>query len=242
MGEYQYYEFLAVDRPLDAVAQAEVRALSTRAEITADSFVNEYQWGDFRGDPSELVERHYDAHLYLADWGYRRVMLRVPRTALDLDAAEPFLVDDLVVAWTTDEHLVLDLANEDEPGDWDDDPEGLLAEIVGVRTELATGDHRALYLAWLAAYGTWERDEDAFDREADDEVEPPVPPGLGTLTTPQRVLADFLRLDDVLLAVAAEESRPRPRSRTKTAPITTVPPRRTVGAILDAAARKRAEG
>jgi hypothetical protein len=29
MSEYQYYEFLAVDRPLDERQQAEVRALST---------------------------------------------------------------------------------------------------------------------------------------------------------------------------------------------------------------------
>jgi hypothetical protein len=41
MSEYQYYEFLAVDRPLDERQQAEVRALSTRARITATSFTNE---------------------------------------------------------------------------------------------------------------------------------------------------------------------------------------------------------
>ena len=34
MSEYQYYEFLAVDRPLDERQQAEVRALSTRARVT----------------------------------------------------------------------------------------------------------------------------------------------------------------------------------------------------------------
>jgi len=42
MSEYQYYEFLAVDRPLDERQQAEVRTLSTRARITATSFTNEY--------------------------------------------------------------------------------------------------------------------------------------------------------------------------------------------------------
>jgi hypothetical protein len=31
VSEYQYYEFLAVDRPLTAAGQAEVRQLSTRA-------------------------------------------------------------------------------------------------------------------------------------------------------------------------------------------------------------------
>jgi hypothetical protein len=57
-------------------------------------------------------------------------------------------------------------------------------------------------------YGAWERDEDAFDRDADDDLEPPVPPGLGTLTAAQRALADFLRLDDHLLAIAAQTSPP----------------------------------
>ncbi|MFI6991817.1 hypothetical protein ACI2LC_09125 [Nonomuraea wenchangensis] len=42
MSEYQYYEFLAIDRPLTDKQQAEVRALSTRAHITATSFTNEY--------------------------------------------------------------------------------------------------------------------------------------------------------------------------------------------------------
>ena len=63
------------------------------------------------------------------------------------------------------------------------------------------------YLAWLSAYGVWERDEDAFDDEDEGEAEPPVPAGLGSLTAPQRALADFLRLDSDLLEVAAEAAR-----------------------------------
>ena len=45
VSEYQYYEFLAADRPLDENEIAELRALSTRARITPTSFVNEYHWG-----------------------------------------------------------------------------------------------------------------------------------------------------------------------------------------------------
>jgi hypothetical protein len=40
----------------------------------------------------------------------------------------------------------------------------------------------------------------------EDELEPPVPAGLGSLTAPQRALADFLRLDSDLLQVAAQAS------------------------------------
>jgi hypothetical protein len=55
VSEYQYYEFLAVDRPLSEAQRAQLRALSTRAEITATRFTNEYQWGDFKGDPRKMM-------------------------------------------------------------------------------------------------------------------------------------------------------------------------------------------
>jgi hypothetical protein len=209
MSEYQYYEFLAVDRPLDERQQAEVRALSTRAKITATSFTNEYHWGNFRGDPRKMMERYYDAHLYVTNWGTHQVMLRLPRTLLSLEVAEQYCIDPHVVAWACGEHLILDLTSEDESGDWVEGAEDSLSAIVGVRAELAAGDLRPLYLAWLAAYGTWERDEDAFGYDEEDELEPPVPGGLGVLTAPQRALADFLRLDADLLTIAAQASPPR---------------------------------
>ena len=210
MSEYQYYEFLAIDRPLDTAEQSEVRALSTRARITATSFVNEYHWGDFRGDPGRLMERYYDAHLYVANWGTHRVMLRLPSDLLDRDVVEDYCVGEQLGARVTAGFIVLDFTSEDDGGDldFDHDAETLLSTIVGVRAELAAGDLRPLYIGWLAAYGVWERDEDAFDSAAEDDPEPPVPPGLNVLTAAQRALADFLRLDEDLLAVAAQTSPP----------------------------------
>lgn len=206
MSEYQYYEFLAVDRPLDERQLAEVRALSTRARVTATSFTNEYHWGNFRGDPRTMMERYYDAHLYLTNWGTHQVMLRLPRALLSPETAEQFCIDPHVAAWTSGEHLILNLISEDDSGDWVEGAEYSLSAIVGVRAELAAGDLRPLYLAWLAAYGIWERDEDAFDYDEETDLEPPVPAGLGTLTAPQRALADFLRLDTSLLDIAAQAS------------------------------------
>jgi hypothetical protein len=210
VSEYQYYEFLAIDRPLDDDEKAAVRSLSTRARISATSFVNEYHWGDFKGDPPRLMERYYDAHLYVANWGSHRVMFRLPCDLLDPEVVEDYCVDGGASAWVKGDFLVLDFTSEDDAGefDFDYDPQSLLSAIIGVRAELAAGDVRPLYLAWLAAYGAWERDEDVFDREADDNLEPAVPPGLGTLTAAQRALADFLRLDDDLLTIAAQASPP----------------------------------
>ncbi|MFE3455467.1 hypothetical protein ACFXJ8_41790 [Nonomuraea sp. NPDC059194] len=208
MSEYQYYEFLAIDRPLTDRQQAEVRALSTRATITATSFANEYHWGDFRGDPHHMMEHYYDAHLYLANWGTHQVMLRLPQAVLDHALAERYCAGDQVIARPSGEHIILTFTSEAEEESWEDDVERSLSAIVGIRAELAAGDLRPLYLAWLSAYGTWERDEDAFDYAEEDEPEPPIPPGLGSLSASQRALADFLRLDDDLLAAAAEASPP----------------------------------
>ncbi|PXX64006.1 hypothetical protein DFR70_105188 [Nocardia tenerifensis] len=206
MSEYQYYEFVAVDRPLTESQQAQVRELSIRARITATRFVNEYQWGDFQGDPVRMVERYYDAHLYVTNWGTHRFLLKLPRTALGRDVVDQYCVGDYVTARAVGEHLLIDMTSGEYDGDWEESAEDSLSVLIGVRAELAGGDLRALYLAWLAGYGTWERDEDAFDRDRDEELEPPVPPGLGALTAAQRALAEFLRVDPDVLAVAAVAS------------------------------------
>lgn len=206
MSEYQYYEFLAVDRPLTVAEQAEVRELSTRARITATSFTNEYHWGNFRGDPHLMMQRYYDAHLYLANWGTHQIMLRVPRTLLSPKIAEQYSVHGHVGVTAASESVIVDLVSEDDSGEWVEGAEDSLSAIVGVRSELAAGDLRGLYLAWLSAYGGWERDEGALGDEDEEAVEPPVPAGLGSLTAPQRALADFLRVDPDLLAVAAQAS------------------------------------
>ena len=60
MSEYQYYEFMAVDNPLNEKDMQALRNLSSRAQITPTSFVNEYHWGDFKGKPLSLMEKYFD--------------------------------------------------------------------------------------------------------------------------------------------------------------------------------------
>jgi hypothetical protein len=201
VSEYQYYEFVALDQALTAKQQSELRAVSSRGRITSSSFVNDYQWGDLKADPAKWMERHFDAHLYLANWGTRRIMLRLPRASLAPEALEAFCVGESAASWATRTHVILDLRSDDEDGEeewWDE--EGRLAAIVPVRAELAGGDRRLLYLAWLLCVQNREL--------GDDEPEPPVPAGLATLSGSLRALADFLRLDPDLLDAAATASRP----------------------------------
>jgi hypothetical protein len=200
VSEYQYYEFTAVDRPLTTREQAELRSLSTRADITATSFVNTYEWGNFKGDPRKLMEKYFDAHLYLTNWGTRDLMLRLPKSMLDPASVADYCVGDNASAWTSGKNVIIHLNREDEDGtdEWDLDGHGLLASIIPVRANLAAGDLRLLYLGWLRCVQAEEL--------ADDEPEPPVPAGLGTLDAPLTAVAGFLCIDPDLLAAAAAGS------------------------------------
>jgi hypothetical protein len=203
VAEYQYYEFLAIDRPLDARQLAELRALSTRARISPSRFVNTYQWGDFRGDPRTLMTQYFDAFLYTANWGTRRLMLRLPSRLLDPSTARRYCHTDSASAWAAGKIVILDLSREDQDGSWEDEEYGeeSLGSIIPARAELATGDLRLLYLAWLLSVESGEL--------ADDDAEPPIPPGMAALNASLRSLADFLRLDEDLIAVAAKASEER---------------------------------
>lgn len=212
MSEYQYYEFSALDRPLTPAQQAELRACSTRARITAAGFCNEYHWGNLKADRLDWMTRYFDAHVYSSNWGTCDFILSLPKDALDAPAAEryaggtggrgeyggdAFTIMQADGRWILIWSLSLD-GGGDEERFWGEDGPGWMGRLQALRDEVLGGDLRPLYLGWLARLCSCELDDDA--------LEPPVPPGLGSLTPAQAALVEFLMLDPDLLAVAAAAS------------------------------------
>jgi len=197
MSEYQYYEFQAIDHPLTESQMAELRGYSGRATITPTSFVNVYNWGSFKGDRRQWMEKYFDAFLYVANWGSHWIEFRVPARLVAPETVSMYRTDNSLACRATGEHIVVSFASEDEMGGWDEG-EGWLASLTPLRADLMNGDCRCLYLGWLVAAQAGGL--------PDDEMEPPVPPGLGALTAPLRSLAKYLRIDFDLIAAAAEES------------------------------------
>lgn len=208
MSEYQYYEFQTIDRPLSAEQQAAMRQLSSRVELSASRAAFNYSYGSFRGDPLKVLEQHFDALLYIANWGSKQLAFRFPTGALSLEQLEPYLLGDeesyVGDVHTTKQHLVLNLEIREEGYGWIEG-EGLLDPLIPLREALLHGDLRALYLFWLrcAAERAGWADEDGDDTEL---VEPPVPPGLGELDPALRAFAEFFGIDQDLIAAAAEAS------------------------------------
>ena len=203
MSEYQYYGFQAIDRPLSEENMRWLRGLSTRADITATSFVNVYHWGNFRGDPVKLMERCFDAFVYVTNWGYRRFMVRLPRASFDAACAKRYCHGDGVSLLKKKDCVLLEFDCDEEPGEWEDwdDGSGWMASLTPLRGDLLDGDWRCLYLAWLCAIET--------ESLPDNATEPPVPAGLKDLTAPLQAFVDFIGIDSELIEVAAERSGPR---------------------------------
>jgi hypothetical protein len=205
MSTYQYYDFRAVDRSLTSTQQEELRKLSTRADITPTRFVNVYNYGDFSGDPDRLMERYFDAFVYLASWGSRELQFRLPRKLFAPALARPYLREDVLSLRTTPQHIILKLrVDAEDEGGWTEG-EGWLDSLLPLREALLVGDLRALYIGWLAG-GPGDEDEGG-----DGQQEPPVPPGLGESTKPLRALSDFLFVPRSLVSAAAK-ANPAPVS------------------------------
>ena len=97
-----------------------------------------------------MVKEYFDAFLYLANWGTRQVMFRLPHGVLDPEIAGQYCATDTASLVETDSHLILNLyVDQEEADDYWDEPGGQLAAMVQARSELAAGDLRLLYLAWL---------------------------------------------------------------------------------------------
>jgi len=204
MSEYQYYEFQAIDRPLSREEIQILRGYSTRARITPTSFINEYSYGSFKGNEDEWMAKYFDAFLYVANWGTRVLMLRLPTKLLSERTVRAYSrngsvsYEDTLTLRALAGNVILKFCSEDEGGGEWIEGGGLLASLVPIRSELAHGDLRALYLGWLRGIQNGDREES--------EAEPPVPSGLKQSSPALIRLADLLEIDGDLMEVAAEAS------------------------------------
>jgi hypothetical protein len=189
-----------VDRRLSETEMHQLRLYSTRARITATSFINEYNWGDFKGDPDAWMEKYFDGYLYFANWGTRVLQLALPEKLLPEQTASLYCATDAASVRRASGKLILRFILEQEDTYEDDllEGDGGLSSLLPLRNDIASGDLRCLYLGWLMSVQHYQVHDDA--------VEPPLPPDMGKLSGVLSDFADFLHIDRDLISVAAEAS------------------------------------
>lgn len=211
MSEYQYYEFQAIDRPLTAKEQAEIRKLSSRVRLTPNQAIFLYNYGDFRNTPEKVLTQYFDMMFYIANWGTWQFLFRLPKAIADSQWFQPYELPDAVTVSSASKYVILNIEIREEEGiqGWVEG-EGWLPKLLPLRDDLLAGDLRLLYLVWLrvAPYlAEYDLDEDP--------LEPPIPPNLNQLSQPLKTFIELVELDADLVSAAAEAS---PRSKATAKP------------------------
>lgn len=190
------YEFLAIDRPLDAEARAEVGKLSRRAEPTDRQVSFFYQMDnyDLPGGWEPLMKQYYDV-MVSESYDWWTLAIAFDATSEQRDAVMRYAfrgpgdhgvdvsaVDDRVIVSILafiDSNALYDLSSI--PGrrrrGGGDPTETLLRLLSDIRRQLIAGDYRALYAVW-EEYGWEEEAEEEDEEEWEAEPVPPEPPEL----------------------------------------------------------------
>jgi len=208
VSEYQFLAFRAIDRPLTDRELVFAEKQSTRADISRWSFTNEYHFGDFRGDADGLLRHGYSAHLHYANFGVRKIALRLPAGLPFPKAVWSQFVGTTRLRWKKDskgQGGILTVEPFHDAGEIEEiwSPEDYMEDVVEIRNRLVAGDLRALYLLWLCA---------ALDDEFDpvDRTEPPVPGGLAEFKISGASLLEFFGVDPLIMIAASEGASPTP--------------------------------
>ncbi len=207
MSEFQRYEFMSVDKPLTKTQLDDVRKLSSHIEASSTHAVIEYNWGDFKHDPIQVLYKYFDGFLYWANWGSPRLAFRLPHGILPKNLIDDYDLEDFAKLTSHTDFDILDIHFGDLEAQ-DKWTEYELSSLIPIRNELIELDQRALYIMWLAGQCILE----GYDNEVKEEnytiKVPPVPRRLGSLTSAQSVLADLLQVPQELLSAAAYHSKP----------------------------------
>jgi len=163
----------------------------------AASSMSGYQYYEFQAidRPLGAADRQALRDLSsLANWGSRRLMIRLPARLLDRDRLDSFIKEvDCAELSIRGRHVILDIVRDEVASeDWDDGS-GWLAALTPLRAAILAGDLRLFYLLWLMA----------VEAEAIGADEPEPLPGIGRMNGSLEAFAGFFGIDPDLVEAAA---------------------------------------
>ncbi len=195
MSEFQYYEFHAVDKPLNSEDLESVRGMSSRVQLSSRKAVFTYSYSDFRYDEEEVLINYFDFMFYIANWGSKRIMMKFPADLVDYEFLRKYRIS-VISSYAQDirifkksEFVILDISFSEEDGlGWiEEDNYG--EEFLNIRDEIMRGDYQSLFVMWLRFLeDLYKSDEFEFDYSFDASL---IPPNLLPLNASGRAAQEF---------------------------------------------------
>jgi hypothetical protein len=170
---------------LTKAEQQAVSLLSSRVQLSSSRAIFTYSYGDFRGDSKELLVQYFDAMFYIANWETLELMFLFPKALIDVERLQKYCIEYQIVVSESNNFVILEISLDDDEGFGWIEGEGNLYSLIGLRQEILQGDYHLLYVAWLKAISYLDIDE-----LNEEELEPPVPPELGKLSSSLEAFID----------------------------------------------------
>ncbi len=207
MSEYQYYQFKAIDKPLTKAEREEISSWSSRTEATNRSASFTYHYGDFPKDEEKVLVQYFDAFLYIANWGDRRLMFKFPLSLVDTEALAMYDTTELgeygeydLTISVKSGFVIVDMYYGEDENDWLED-DVRLDGLLGLRKDILAGDYRSLFIFWVYILSL-RHDSDTLDETATIPKRM-IPPKLDQLTSELDNLIEFFAIDEDWIVAAA---------------------------------------
>jgi hypothetical protein len=209
MSEFQIYQFKSIDRPMTDAERKEIGTWSSRTIPTATSATFTYAYGNFPIHEETAVEKYFDAMLYVANWGTKRLIFRLPKNLIDSAALSAYVFEDensmgaIRTRECTSCYLLDIYFSDEEGGTWLSEDEYNLDNLVPLRDNIIEGDYRALYLVWqqFAQLAAGVEEEEIMVH-----VPPPIPSNLSKLNAPLKAFIEFFEIDEDIIRAAIAAS------------------------------------
>ncbi len=214
MSEFQQYQFQTIDKPLTEAQRKEVSSWSSRASASATSITFTYSYSDFPKDEEKVIAKFFDAMLYVANWGTKRLMFRFPKSIIDEKAMleyaiHPEYAESYLKFSDSGVFTILDINfSDDDGGGWIAEDEYQLSDFISLREQIINGDYRCLMIAWLKiAEEDVDMEKDEYEEEEyEGHIQPPIPAGLKKLNGALTAFRKFFEIDKSILTNVAKKS------------------------------------
>ena len=121
-------------------------SLSSRAKVTTHGASYVYNYGDFRGNPKDILLKYFDVCFYISNFGCIQLMFKYRNQEINIDEVKKYCTKHVISCEADHSHVVLDINFSNEGGFGWVEGEGMLPDLLPLYDEIKSGNYQFLSL------------------------------------------------------------------------------------------------
>lgn len=142
----KYYEFCSIKNPIYKNAREDMDSLSSRANVSTHGASYVYNYGNFPGDPKELLLKYFDVFFYICNYGTIQLIFKYKIGQVNIEELKKYDIKHVISCTQHDKNILLEIyINKEEGFGWTEG-EGLLADLLPLYAEIKAKNYKFLQL------------------------------------------------------------------------------------------------